>query len=140
MRVVNVESTSVLQRSPVGLLTTYRRNGEPVATPVSVAVRAGHAYFVTSASSGKARRLSVRADVTLAPSTVHGRPTGPATSGLAHRLAEVERRRARRLLQPGGPLFWSYLLYRVRGHRMHVYEVRLDVTGVHAGTEGSTSR
>ena len=34
------------------------------------------------------------------------------------------RRRVRRLLQPGGPLFWSYLLYRIRGHRMHVYEVR----------------
>jgi uncharacterized protein len=96
-----------------------------VATPVSIAVRDPGVYFVTPSTSGKARRLAVGADVTLAPSTVSGRVTGPATTGRAHLLSKVERRRARRLLQPGGPLFWSYVLYRVRGRRMHVYEVRL---------------
>ena len=40
----------------MGLLTTYRRNGEPVATPVSIAAQAGGVYFVTPATSGKARR------------------------------------------------------------------------------------
>jgi uncharacterized protein len=119
-----VESIEVLRRSRVGLLTTYRRNGEPVATPVSIAVRDPGVYFVTPSTSGKARRLAVGADVTLAPSTVSGRVPGPATTGRAHLLSKVERRRARRLLQPGGPLFWSYVLYRVRGRRMHVYEVR----------------
>ena len=34
------------------------------------------------------------------------------------------RLRVRRLLQPGGPLFWSYLLYRIRGHQVILYEVR----------------
>ena len=113
----------------VGLLTTYRRSGEPVATPVSIAARAGDLYFVTPVTSGKVRRLSARADVTLAPSTVQGRPTGPTISGKAHPLDEAGRRRVRRLLQPGGPLFWSYLLYRIRGHQMRVYEVRLADPG-----------
>ena len=67
------EASRHLQGARVGLLTTYRRNGEPVATPVSIAVRDGGVYFVTSATSGKARRLAVRPDVTLAPSTVSGR-------------------------------------------------------------------
>lgn len=123
MGVSNVEVTHLLQKARVGLLTTYRRNGEPVATPVSIAVRAGCGYFVSAATSGKARRLRARADVTVAPCTVRGRPTGPATTGLARQLSGAERRRARRLLQPGGPLFWSYLVYRIRGHRMHVYEI-----------------
>jgi PPOX class probable F420-dependent enzyme len=120
--VSNVDSTH-LQGARVGLLTTYRRNGEPVATLVSIAVRAGGVYFLTSAASGKARRLTVRSEVSLAPSTVRGTVTGPAVQGRARLLNKAGRRRARRLLLPGGPLFWSYLLYRMRGHRMQVYEV-----------------
>ena len=121
--------TQALSGTRVALLATYRRNGEPVVTPVSIAVSTGGAYFVTSASSGKARRLTIRPDVTLAPSTVRGTATGPATHGKAHRLSDDERRFARRLLLPGGPLFWSYVLYRVRGHHMHVYEVRFAQPG-----------
>ena len=117
---------TVFRGSRVGLLTTYRRNGQAVTTPVSIAVWAGGVYFVTPAASGKARRLTVGAGVTLAPSTVRGRVTGPAIQGRAHLLGADGRRRAHRLWQPGGPLFWSYALYRIRGHRMHVYEVRLS--------------
>src|SRR5829696_7266755 len=105
----------VFRGSRVGLLTTYRRNGQAVATPVSIAVRAGGVYFVTPATSGKARRLTVGAGVALAPSTVRGRLTGPAIQGHAHLVGADGRRHARRLWQPGGPLFWSYVLYRIRG-------------------------
>lgn len=124
MRDSNDGGSRHLSGSRVGLLTTYRRNGEPVTTPVSIGVRADAVYFVTSATSGKARRLKVRPDVTLAPSTVRGTATGPPAHGQARLLSQDERRRARRLLQPSGPLFWSYLRYRIRGHRMHLYEVR----------------
>lgn len=120
------EASRVFGRSRVGLLTTYRRNGEPVSTPVSIAVRPGGIYFVSSATSGKARRLAVRPDVTLAPSTVRGQATGPATSGQATLRGETKDRRVRRLLRPGSPLFWSYVFYRLRGHRMQVYEVHLS--------------
>ena len=122
---IPVGSLDVLRRSRLGLLTTYRRTGEPVTTPVSIAVRAGGVYFVTPATSGKARRLTADPHVTLAPSTLSGRVTGPSTEGRADLLDKVGQRRAARLLRPGGPLFWSYLLYRIRGRRMHVYEVRL---------------
>ena len=122
----SVAPIAAFRGSRVGLLTTYRRNGQAVTTPVSIAVRAGAVYFVTPATSGKARRLSVRAAVAVAPSTVSGRVTGPMIQGRAHLLGADGRRRARRLWQPGGPLFWSYLLYRTRGHRMYAYEIRLS--------------
>ena len=125
---VSTASIESLRRSRVGLLTTYRRSGEPVATPVSIAAHAGGAYFVTPATSGKARRIALRADVTLAPSTVTGTATGPAAEGRAY-LMSGGQRRVRRLLQPGGPLFWSYLLYRIRGHQMMLYEVRFAESG-----------
>jgi hypothetical protein len=89
-------------------------------------VWAGRVYFLTPATSGKVRRLTVGAGVTLAPSTVRGRVTGPAIPGRAHLLGADRRRRARRLWHPGGPLFWSYALYRVRGYLLHIYEVRLN--------------
>ena len=67
--------------------------------------------------------------------------TGPAIQGRAHLLGKAGRRRARRLLQPGGPLFWSYVLYRIRGHRMHVYEVRFtEPASIHSrDTTGAMS-
>lgn len=141
MRTDTSEQTQLLSRARVGLLTTYRRSGEPVATNVSIAVRAGSAYFVTSATSGKARRLTVRPDVILAPATVRGTVTGPAIEGQARLLSQTERRRARRLWQPAGPLFWSYLLYRIRGRRMQAYEIRFadPLTDQPHGTNQSSS-
>ncbi|MEV5438315.1 PPOX class F420-dependent oxidoreductase [Streptomyces sp. NPDC052682] len=65
------------------LLTSYRRNGTPVATPVWV-VRDGDALGVwTVADSGKVKRIRNRADVLVGPCDVRGNPTGdqvPATA------------------------------------------------------------
>lgn len=112
-----------LGRSGTALLTTFRRDGEPVATPVSITLAAGHAYFVTSAGSGKAKRLARCDRVRLAPCTVGGTPLGEALDGRARLLDATARRRARVLLRPTGPVFWSWLLYRLQGHTMNLYEV-----------------
>lgn len=109
--------------SGTALLTTYRRGGAAVATPVSIAVAAERAYFVTPADSGKAKRLAGCNRVQLAPCTVGGTPLGEAVDGRARLLDGAARRRARGLLWPTGPLFWSWLLYRLRGHTMNLYEV-----------------
>ena len=78
---VDVAPAEALRRSSTALLTTYRRDGRPVATPVSVAIHGVRVYFVTAADSGKARRLARRAEVTLAPCTLRGEPLGPAVQG-----------------------------------------------------------
>lgn len=65
------------------LITSYRRNGTPVATPVWV-VRDGDALGVwTAADSWKIKRIRARADVLVGPCDLRGTPTGeqiPATA------------------------------------------------------------
>ncbi|GAA4789416.1 PPOX class F420-dependent oxidoreductase [Streptomyces ziwulingensis] len=58
------------------LLTTFRKNGTPVATPVWV-VRDGDTLGVwTAVGSGKVKRVRNRADVLVGPCDVRGNPTG----------------------------------------------------------------
>jgi PPOX class probable F420-dependent enzyme len=65
------------------LVTSYRKNGTPVATPVWV-VRDGDALGVwTSADSWKVKRIRNRTDVLVGPCDLRGNPTGdqvPATA------------------------------------------------------------
>jgi PPOX class probable F420-dependent enzyme len=113
-----------LSSSKTALLTTYRSGGEPVVTPMSIAVANGRAYFVTASDSGKVRRLTQTDRVTLAPCTLGGKVTGAAVEGRARRLAPEERRmKSKGLLRPTGGLFWNLLAYRLRGRAMELYEV-----------------
>ena len=113
-------------RARTALLTTFRRNGNPISTPVSVAIHAGRAYFVTADDSGKARRLAGCSRVRLVPCTAGGIVRGETVSGEAQLLEGAARRRVRRLLRPPtGPLFWSHLLYRAQGKTMNLYEIAL---------------
>ncbi|MBX9364938.1 PPOX class F420-dependent oxidoreductase [Streptomyces sp. WAC04114] len=65
------------------LVTSYRKNGTPVATPVWV-VRDSDALGVwTAADSWKVKRIRNRADVLVGPCDLRGNPTGeqvPATA------------------------------------------------------------
>jgi PPOX class probable F420-dependent enzyme len=56
------------------LLTTFRRDGTPVATPVwAVALEGDQIGFWTSSGSGKAKRLAHTARVTVQPCDARGR-------------------------------------------------------------------
>jgi uncharacterized protein len=114
-----------LSSSKTALLTTYRRGGEAVGTPLSIAVANGRAYFVTAGDSGKARRLAHTDRVTLAPCTVGGKVTGDVVEGRARKLSRDERQKASKgLLRPTGGLFWSLVAYRLfQGKKMELYEV-----------------
>lgn len=64
-------------------LTTFRRDGTPVATPVWL-VRDGDRLLVTTeASSGKAKRLRNNSSVLVAPCDMRGRLTGEQVSAHA---------------------------------------------------------
>ena len=58
------------------VLTTYRRDGTPVATPVNIAVAGGLAFVGAWGAPGKIKRIGATPEVEIAPSTVRGRPTG----------------------------------------------------------------
>ena len=114
-----------LEGSTTALLTTFRRGGEAVGTPLSIVVTGGKAYFVTAGDSGKARRLAHTERVTLAPCTLTGKVTGETVEGRARKLPPDERRQtAKGLLKPTRSLFWSLVTYRlVHGKKMELFEV-----------------
>src|SRR5215203_1238846 len=97
-------------RQKTVLVTTYRRNGRPVGTPVSLAVDGDHAYLRTFEKAGKTRRIHNNPRVDIAPSTARGRPTGPAIQATAKRLEGTEVRRAARLLTHKHPLLHGLLV------------------------------
>lgn len=68
------------------LVTSYRKNGTPVATPVWVVRDGGTLGVWTAADSWKVKRIRRRPDVLVGPCDVRGNPTGdqlPATAEIA---------------------------------------------------------
>ncbi|MFF3446102.1 PPOX class F420-dependent oxidoreductase [Streptomyces sp. NPDC002667] len=80
------------------LITSFRKNGTGVATPVWV-VRDGAALGAwTVADSWKVKRIRNRADVLVGPCDVRGRPTGDPVPATAEILDAAETARYRKLL------------------------------------------
>jgi PPOX class probable F420-dependent enzyme len=86
------------------LLTTYKRDGTPVGTPVHIAVDGRVAYVRTFDPSGKLKRIRNNPRVELAPSTLRGRPTGPTMRARARILAGEPSTRAAAALAKKYPL------------------------------------
>ena len=112
---------------PTVLLTTFRRNGQPVGTPVSIAVDGERAFVRTYESSGKFKRLRNNPRVVVAPSTFRGQPTGPILHAQARVLGAAEAAAASRLIAHKHP--WLHglivpLLHRVTRKRTVYLELR----------------
>jgi PPOX class probable F420-dependent enzyme len=69
-------------------VSTFRKSGETVATPVEFVMRDGALFFLTLGSSGKVKRLRHNSDVKIAPCTIRGKVTGPGFGGRATLLDE----------------------------------------------------
>ena len=92
------------------LVTTYRQDGRPVSTPVSLAVDGDHAYLRSFEQAGKTRRLHHNPRVDVAPSTARDQPTDPTLQATARRLEDVEAQRAARLLARKHPVLHGLLV------------------------------
>ena len=64
-------------------ITTSRRDGTPVATPVWVVAFDDHLYAWTGSQTGKVKRIRNNPAVVLAPCTRRGTVTGPAVPAQA---------------------------------------------------------
>jgi PPOX class probable F420-dependent enzyme len=96
-------------RQKTVLVTTSRRDGRPVGTPVSIAVDGDHAYIRSFEAAGKTRRLHHNPRVDIAPSTTRGRPARPSRPRPGA-CREGEARRAARLLARKHPLLHGVLV------------------------------
>ncbi len=79
-----------LRREQCIALTTFRKTGEAVTTPVWFAESLGTIYVETHADAGKLKRLRHTARVTLAPCTYSGKVTGSVSEGNARILTESQ--------------------------------------------------
>ena len=86
------------------LLTTFRRNGDAVGTPVHIAVEGDRAFFRTWDTTWKYKRLRNNPLVTLRPSSFRGRPQGSAICAHARKLEGLEARHAAKLLTSKYPV------------------------------------
>jgi PPOX class probable F420-dependent enzyme len=76
------------------LLTTFRRDGTGVPTPMWFAVKDGVIYMATKGGTGKVKRLRRDGRVTVGPCTGGGHPLGRAAEGRG-RVVEDEEELAR---------------------------------------------
>jgi PPOX class probable F420-dependent enzyme len=115
-----------LRRTKTILLTSYRRDGTPVATPVSIAFEGDRAFFRTWDTAWKARRLRRNPVVEIAPATLRGEPTGRTLRARARLLAGDEAVPARDALARRHPFLHGLLVpltHRLKGHRTVHYEL-----------------
>jgi PPOX class probable F420-dependent enzyme len=85
------------------LLTSFRRDGTPVGTPVSLAVDGDRGFVRSPGTAWKVKRIRRDAHVELAPCTPRGRVTGPAIQAVARQLDGDEAREAARALRHKHP-------------------------------------
>src|SRR5260370_7429375 len=71
-------------------LTTFRKNGEKVATPVWFGEDGDKLYVMTRSDMGKTKRIRNNSQVQVAPCTMRGKVTGPEHSASARILPPEE--------------------------------------------------
>ncbi len=90
------------------LLTTFRKNGDAVPTPVWYGRVGDHLYVFSLAKAGKVKRIRNNQRVQIAACTGIGRITGPIMEARARILPKAEEIVARRALRRKYPLAFRF--------------------------------
>jgi PPOX class probable F420-dependent enzyme len=118
-----LEPFAALRGSSVVLLTSFRRDGQGIGTPVGFNLANGKGYFTTWTTTGKVKRIANNPRVILAPCTRTGKVIGSTVAGIARRLDSVETARVLDMLRPG---LWGWLwnvIYKLQRRQPVLYEV-----------------
>lgn len=98
------DGSARLAREKYLSLTTTRRDGRAVATPVWFALDQGKVLVITDAQTGKVKRIRHTPRVTIAPCTARGNVTGEAMAATARLLPASEGPRVQRLFDSRYPI------------------------------------
>jgi PPOX class probable F420-dependent enzyme len=93
-------------------LTTFRKNGTGVPTPVWFGEGDGKLYVMTRGDMGKSKRIRNNPQVRVAPCSIRGKVTGPEFAATVRILPPEEHKRARQTINRKYwmariPLVWS---------------------------------
>jgi uncharacterized protein len=116
-----------LTASKYMLLTSFRRTGEPVSTPVHVVADGDVAFFRTWDTSGKGKRLHHVVAVNVAPCSLRGRRLGGDFSAVAVVLDGEASHQAAAKLARAYPLLHGRLIpwyHRRRGWTTQQYRLQ----------------
>jgi PPOX class probable F420-dependent enzyme len=91
------DRTAVLTAQYVAL-TTYRRDGTPVTTPVWAAAEGDSLYLFSNAKAGKVKRLRNSSRAAIAPCTATGKVTGAQLPAEAFNLTSDQMPKVWKLL------------------------------------------
>jgi hypothetical protein len=95
-------------------LTTFRKDGTPVATPVWLVREGDTLRVITQANSGKAKRLRNDPRVLLAPCDARGTLKGQQVEGTSTLQDEAETARTAQLVEARYGLLGKLLMWRSR--------------------------
>ncbi|HET8662305.1 MAG TPA: PPOX class F420-dependent oxidoreductase [Micromonosporaceae bacterium] len=136
--VVQTGTLSALRGHKYAVLVTFRRNGEPVPSPIWFGMDGGKAYIRTGADSWKVKRIRKNPSVVIAPSNRKGKPLGPGIAAVARILPPEEHPRAiaARLAAYGlGRWIYDRSIAKVYGEATY-----LEVMAVHAEQPSTETR
>jgi uncharacterized protein len=114
------------------LLTTYRRDGTPVRTPVTMAVAGDRAFVRSYDKAWKAKRMRNNPDVRIVPSTGRGKPRGTEIGARSRLLRGDEASVASRAVAHRQPILQGVavpLVHRIKGYETLHYELTPGVGG-----------
>ena len=92
------EIPSALRGQKYISLTTFRKTGAAVATPVWFGEEDGKLYVMTLSKMGKTKRIRNNSQVRVAPCTIRGKVTGPEFAASARLLPTEGFARARKTI------------------------------------------
>ncbi|WP_433206576.1 PPOX class F420-dependent oxidoreductase [Dactylosporangium sp. CS-047395] len=122
-----MSSVEEIERAGYVSLTTYRKDGTPVATPVWHAVHGGEVFIISVADAWKVKRIRNNAQVELTPCNVRGtiKPGATPAAGTARLLDAEGTEQARRYIAG------KYFLSRAGNFFTKVFRLkRPPVTGI----------
>ncbi len=120
------EDLQSLKETKTVVLTSFKRDGAPVDTPVSIAFLGERAFFRSYDKAWKTKRLARNPNVRVAPSTLRGAVTGPAVAARARLLQGDEARVAARALAQRHRVLQAVmvpLMHRISRYRTMHYEL-----------------
>jgi uncharacterized protein len=109
-RMRHADASSVGDAEPTGkiddlkgrkycVLVSYRKNGQPMPSPVWFGTAGGKVYFQTSPDGYKVKRIRNNPEVRVAPCDSRGKPLGPPFVGKARVVSDDEAAAAERTVQ-----------------------------------------
>lgn len=117
--VTTTDALAKLEGHEFANLTTFRRNGQPVTTPVWFAKNGASVYVMTMTSAGKVKRLRNNPAARLGPSDRSGKPLGADAEVRGRLLGREEQTPAKQALSRkyGWQKKLFDLMFRLRGKR-----------------------